>query len=187
MNKKNVNQITLIAIFAGIIVVLQSIATFIRFGSFPISLTLIPIIVAGASFGIKIGSLMGFVFGAVTLIYVVIGADATGFSLFAMNPVAVSLLCLVKGTLAGFFSSLIYSLLSKKDEKLAIILASAIAPITNTGVFCIFLLIFFDSGISILYTSFISINFLIEFLINVILSPGLTGIIVRGRNIYTKY
>ena len=62
---KNTKQITAISMFAGLVVVLQVVATFINFGGFPITLTLIPIIIAGALYGPKIGALMGTVFGVV--------------------------------------------------------------------------------------------------------------------------
>ena len=52
----------------ALVVVLQTAATFIRFGSFPITLTLIPIVVAGALYGVASGALIGTVFGLVVLV-----------------------------------------------------------------------------------------------------------------------
>ena len=45
---KDTKRITSISMFVGLVVVLQIIATFINFGGFPITLTLVPIIVGGA-------------------------------------------------------------------------------------------------------------------------------------------
>ena len=44
--KDKLRRKTVIIVFAAIVAVLQCVATFINFGAFPITLTLIPIIVA---------------------------------------------------------------------------------------------------------------------------------------------
>ena len=62
---KDLRKNTVIAIFGALVAVLQIIATFISFGSFPITLTLIPIIIAGAIYGPGIGALMGLIFGVI--------------------------------------------------------------------------------------------------------------------------
>ena len=58
-------KFAVISIFAAIVIVLQVIATYVNFGGFPITLTLIPIIIAGAVYGPYVGMLMGLVFGVV--------------------------------------------------------------------------------------------------------------------------
>ncbi|MBR3264659.1 MAG: ECF transporter S component [Erysipelotrichaceae bacterium] len=172
-NKKNVA----IAIFAAIIVVLQLVATFINFGSFPITLTLIPIIVAGAIYGPAIGALMGTVFGVIVALMVITGADPSGATMLAIHPVITISVCILKGTLCGLCSALTYKALKNKNEKLAIVLASAVAPIVNTGTLFICLILFFESNFATMVSAFMSINFLIELLTNVLLAPGLLGII----------
>ena len=46
--KNRYSRLTALGMLTALVVVLQTAATFIRFGSFPITLTLIPIVVAGA-------------------------------------------------------------------------------------------------------------------------------------------
>lgn len=179
-NEKTQNLVT-ISMFASIIVVLQVIATFIHFGAFPITLTLVPIIVAGAIYGVKMGSLMGFVFGMVVMIMVVVGADPSGATMLNLHPVVTITVCILKGTLAGFVSALIYDKLKEKNNKLAIILAAAAAPIVNTTTLYITLILFFDSTFAALFSALISVNFIIELLINILLAPSLIRILEKRR------
>ena len=179
MTNKN---ITVISMFAGLVVVLQLIATFINFGSFPITLTLVPIIVAGAMFGVPAGALMGTVFGIVVALMVITGADPTGAAMLAMHPIITVLGCVLKGTFAGAASAAIYKALKSKNQKLAIVLAAAIAPVVNTGTLAIVIILFFGGAFATFITLFITVNFLIELVIDMLLAPGLLGII----NKYSK-
>ena len=65
MEKNKIKLLAEISIFSAIIVILQLLATFINFGSFPITLTLIPIIVGSFVYGPLVGGLLGLVFGIV--------------------------------------------------------------------------------------------------------------------------
>ena len=177
-NKKNV----VIAIFAAIVIVLQLVATFINFGSFPIPLTLIPIIVAGAVFGPGVGALMGTVFGVIVALMVITGADPSGATMLAIHPIITISVCIIKGTLCGFCSALVYKALRGKNEKLAIVLASAVAPIVNTGTLFLCLILFFESTFAAMVSAFMSINFIVELLTNILLAPGLLGIIHSWQN-----
>lgn len=173
-------KIAVISIFAGIIIVLQLLSTYINFGSFPITLTLIPIIVGGATFGPWIGSFLGLVFGIIVSLMVVVGADPSGAIMFAKHPIITVMTCLVKGMLAGLIGSLIYK--KTKNKKIGIIISAIITPITNTFILYLSLLLFFDTNFTVLISAFVSINFLLELAINVIISPGLLNVIVRAQN-----
>ena len=177
-NKKNV----VIAVFAAIVIVLQLVATFINFGSFPITLTLIPIIVAGAVYGPKVGALMGTVFGVIVALMVITGADPSGATMMAIHPVITISVCILKGFLCGWCSALVYKALKPKNEKLAIVVASAVAPIVNTGTLFLCLILFFDASFATMVSAFMSINFIVEFLTNILLAPGLLGIIHSWQN-----
>lgn len=185
MDKQRTKLISEVAIFSAIIVILQILATFINFGAFPITLTLIPIIVGAAVYGPLVGLILGIVFGVIVDIMVVTGADPSGATMLSMHPIITLLTCIVKGALAGLFSGLAYKYLNKINSKTRIIITAAICPITNTLVFCIALILFFDSSIQILIGTFLSINFVIELLINILLAPGLTKLIERNvkRNV----
>ena len=68
---------------------------------------------------------------------------------------------------------MIYHLLKKKSETAAIIAASAVAPIVNTGTLFLCLIIFFGSSFTVMLAALTSLNFIIELLTNVLLAPGL--------------
>lgn len=181
MNNKRIKLISEVAIFSAVIVILQILATFINFGSFPITLTLVPIIVGAAVYGPLVGLILGIVFGVIVDIMVITGADPSGATMLSMHPVITLLTCLVKGGLAGLGSGLVYKYLNKINSKLRIIITAAVCPVINTLVFCISLMLFFDSSIQVLIGMFVSINFVIELVINVLLAPGLTNLIERNK------
>ena len=84
--KNRFSRLAALGMLTALVVVLQTAATFIRFGSFPITLTLIPIVVAGALYGVGSGALIGTVFGLVVLVMVLTGADASGQMMLALHP-----------------------------------------------------------------------------------------------------
>ena len=57
--------LTGVALLTAIVVVLQLLGSFIRFGTFSISLVLVPIVVGAALYGAWAGCWLGFVFGLV--------------------------------------------------------------------------------------------------------------------------
>ena len=175
-------RFAVISIFAAIIIVLQVLATYINFGGFPITLTLIPIIIAGAVFGPYVGMLMGLVFGIVVDVMVITGADPSGAIMLASHPIVTIMTCLIKGALAGYLGAISYKLL--KNKKLAIVIDAIITPVVNTLILYIALILFFDTSFAAMIAAFMSINFIIELLINVIIAPGLLNLINRASNRY---
>ena len=63
-----------LSIFTALVVVLQLVATFVKIGAFPVTLTLVPIVVGAAIYGTKAGAWLGAVFGAVVAIACATGA-----------------------------------------------------------------------------------------------------------------
>ena len=68
MNKQTLRRMVGGGLFAAIIVVLQLIGGGIRFGTFSISLVLVPIVVGTAVYGWQMGGWLGLVFGAAVLL-----------------------------------------------------------------------------------------------------------------------
>ena len=178
---KYTKRITTISMFVGLVVVLQIIATFINFGGFPITLTLVPIIVGGAIYGPKVGAILGTAFGVVVALMVITGADPSGAAMLAAKPLTTVTACILKGTLAGFFSALVYEKMSSKNSLAAILLSSAVAPIVYTGTLAFTIIAFFDGAFITLIALFVTVNFVIELLIDVLLAPGLLRIIDRQK------
>lgn len=179
--KKGFSRLTALAMLTALVVVLQTAATFIRFGSFPITLTLIPIVAAGALYGIGSGAFLGTVFGLVVLVMVLTGADGSGQMMLALHPLITSAACVVKGTLCGTAAAAIYRLLARRNEKAAVILAAAVCPLVNTGVLYLVLVLFFDTPWAAVLSAFMSINFLLELAVNIALAPAVLRIITLRR------
>ncbi|MBQ6569986.1 MAG: ECF transporter S component [Clostridia bacterium] len=199
---KNTQTLTGIAIFTALVIVLQLLGAFIRFGPFSVTLVLIPIVVGAALYGAAAGAWLGFVFGLVVLL----SGDAAPF--LAVNPLGTVLTVLAKGTLAGLAAGLVYKLLEKYQAYLSInvkgeekwgvdfaVVASAItAPVVNTGMFLLFCLVFFmptliewgaDAGFEnvgkFMIVGLVGGNFLFELLFNILLSPVIVRLIQIGK------
>ena len=177
--KNRFSRLTALGMLTALVVVLQTAATFIRFGSFPITLTLIPIVVAGALYGVASGALIGTVFGLVVLVMVLTGADASGQMMLALHPLITSVACVVKGTLCGAASAAVYQLLARRSGKAAVV--AAVCPLVNTGVLYLVLVLFFDTSWAAVLSAFMSVNFLLELAVNIVLAPAVLRIVTMRR------
>ncbi len=186
MNSKsqtNTKSMVLTAILTALVIVLQYLGSFVKFGPFSISLVLVPIVIGAAVCGVKSGAWLGFVFG----VFVLISGDAAPF--LAVNPIGTVLTVLVKGVLAGFISGLVFNFSKKASIYIGAILSALVCPVVNTGVFLIGCFFFFMETVSTwataagfsenvgAYMIFVLVggNFVFELLVNIVLSP----IIVR--------
>ena len=183
---------TALSLFTAIIAVLSVLQNFVRFGPFPITLALAPIIVGAALYGRKAGAYLGGVFGVVTLITGIFGWDGGAVMyLLSQNFLALIFVCIGKGVFAGYCSGLIYELLAKKNDHLGVLAAGIVCPVANTGFFVAGMLVFFTSaleswagGEAMLYYiifGLTGINFLVELAVNLVLSSGITTIINYGK------
>ena len=184
-----------LAIFTAIIVVLQVLCTFVRFGPFSITLALAPIIIGTAMYGKGAGAYLGGVFGAVVLVTGLLGWDGgTVMLLMGINPLGCVLVCLLKGVAAGFFAGLCYELIAKKNDKLGVLISGIVCPVVNTGLFIVGMLVFFFDTLSgwaggqnlLLYiiVGLTGVNFLVELAVNIVLSSGITRIIRAGKKMH---
>ena len=193
-SKDKVRRMTGIAIFTSIVVVLQIVCTFVRFGPFSITLALAPIIIGAALYGVGAGAFLGAVFGAVVLITGLFGWDGgTVMYLMSMNAFATVLICVGKGLAAGWVSGVLYRLIAKKSVNGGAITAGVLCPITNTGLFIVGMMVFFLStleswagGQAIMYYVIFGLtgmNFLVELAVNLLLSAGITRIIRASKHL----
>ena len=187
MNEKT-KKIVGIGIFTAIVVVLQYLGSFIKFGTFSISLVLIPIIVGAALYGIGAGAWLGLAFGVAVLV----SGDAGPF--LAVNVVGTIITVCVKGALAGLASGAVYKLLEKKNSLLATICAGITAPVVNTGIFLVGCTVFFMPTINewaaaagmenagkFMIVGLVGLNFLVELAINLVLSSVIVKLIKIGK------
>lgn len=180
--KPNKVNPALLGMFTAITVVLQLLSYAIKIGTFNLSLVLIPIVLAAVLYGPKYGAILGAVFGVVVTLASAFGLDAGGNVLFQSAPILTTLVCIFKGAFAGLFAGLVATPLKGKNIYLAVVLAAVIAPITNTGLFVLSMFLFFKDtltvwagGADIVYyaiVGLVGINFIIELIINIALSPA---------------
>ena len=180
-------RLTGLALMTAIIVVLQVVASFVKFGPFSITLALAPIIIGAALYGAGAGAWLGAVFGVVVLIACVAGWDQGGNILFTANPLLTAALCIVKGAAAGFVSGLVFRGLSSRSPMGASIIAGIVCPVVNTGIFCVGLAVFFYNTLVawaggsdlIYYIIFVltGVNFVLELAINLVLSTVIVRVV----------
>lgn len=169
-NKKpDIRKLTYLAVFTAIVAVLQFVP--IKIATFELALS-VPVIVIGAALcGIGAGTWLGFVFGAVVLM---LPGTAAFMSFNAFGTV---LTVLVKGIAAGAIAGTVYKLIEKHNRYVAVLVSAVCATFVNTGVFLIGSLIFFEGNLATVIGTFISINFLIELAVNVVLVPTVYRVI----------
>ena len=182
--KANTRMIAGLGLFTAIVVVLQLTGAAIKFGVFSITLTLAPIIIGAALYGIGAGAWLGLAFG----IAVLISGDAGAF--LAVNPAGTVITVLLKGALAGVAAAAVYQAIEGKNKFAAVITAGITAPVVNTGVFLLGCLAFFmptinewaaaagvESAGKFIITGMVGINFLVELAVNLVLSTVIVRII----------
>ena len=187
-NTGKTRKLTGIAIFTAIVIVLQLLGSFIRFGPFSISLVLIPIVVGAAMYGTAAGAWLGFIFGLVVLL----SGDAAAF--LGVNALGTIITVIAKGTLAGLCAGLVFRALEKTNTYVAVIVSAVVCPVVNTGIFLIGCLLFFMETINgwaaaagfasagtYMIVGLVGLNFVFELLVNVVLSPVIVRIIAIGK------
>lgn len=206
MNKRinsRILQMVQLAILTALVILLQTIGSAIKIGPLPLSLVLVPIVMGACLLGPKSGAFLGFVFGLITMIAGILGIDVFSNMLWLANPVWFVILCLLKATMAGFGSGLIYKALEKplhqESKTVQTVIASISAPIINTGIFAAGMLLFFfdtmselpsmfpeyavyENAFQLLFLGLAGINFIGEFIVNLVFSP----LIVRVLDVVKK-
>lgn len=196
-NHENVRRLTGVAILMAVVVVLQLLGSFIRFGTFSISLVLVPIVIGAALYGVGAGAWLGFVFGVAVLL----SGDAAVFLGVTVFGTAVTVLA--KGTLAGLCAGWLYRLTEKKSRTVATAVAAVACPVVNTGVFLLGCLVFFMPTINgwaaawaetlpagthlaanagtYMIVGLVGLNFLVELAVNVVLCPVIVRLIRMAK------
>ncbi len=182
-------KLVLGGLLTALVIVLQLLGSFIRFGPFSISLVLVPIVVGAATCGPLVASFLGLAFGATVLL----SGDAAAF--LAIHAPGTILTVLLKGLLCGAAAALVYLLLHRVNRYVAVIGAAIICPIVNTGIFLIGCRLFFwetvaawgaaagfANAAAYAFLGLAGGNFLFELGFNLLLSP----VIVRLLDIQKK-
>lgn len=185
--REKIMRLTLVALLSALVVVLQLFFSSFRIGPVTLNFTLVPIVMAAAFVGPVGGLLVGLISGITTVVQVFTSGDPFYTMLITVNPAVTAIICLLKTSLAGYLSGVVYNALTKTKatDGLRFVLAGAVCPFVNTGIFCAGMLLFFRNGLYemfggtgsyVFYIVFVllaGINFIAEFAVNIILSPAI--------------
>ena len=188
-----------LSMLVALVVVLQLLGSFIKIGPLPMSFVLVPIVIGACMLGAKSGAFLGGVFGVITMSMGIMGIDVFSFLLWEASPFWFVVVCLAKAIMAGFCSGLVYrglgKLFGEKHVYLKTVLSSVTAPIVNTGIFVVGMLLFFfdtmsglpalfpdafgkyENAIQLVFLGLAGLNFVGEFVVNLVLSPAIVRII----------
>ncbi len=191
--RKQTLRMVQMAILLALVVVFQLIGGFIHIGPTSISLVLLPIAIGAMLLGAYHAATLGFVFGLVVFIQGVMGVDMFTHILFTQHPIITFFTCTVKSTVAGYIGGLLYKLIEKRQRYAATFVCAAVIPIVNTGLFILGALFMSDTlssnfvaeGQSVIYFLVIicaGVNFIAEFLLNLIVAPALHTVYKAVKN-----
>lgn len=187
--KTKTQKVVGMGLFTAIIVALQMLASAIKFGPFSITLVLAPIVIGAALYGIGAGAWLGLTFGVTVLI----SGDAAAF--LTINPIGTVITVIAKGMVAGIVAAVIYKAIEKKNKTVAVVAAGIACPIVNTGIFLIGCYLFFrdwliavfgTTGFATVITGLVSVNFVVELGINMLLASVIVRIIDLGKKQLAK-
>jgi len=182
---KSTQKLVGTALLAALVLMLQFFVV-IPLGAFNITLTLIPIMLGAILYGPAAGAFLGGVFGAAVSWQVITGAAGVmSTEMLNLTPVVTIAVCLLKGILAGLGAGYIRRLTAKlKSNTLSVVLSAIACPIINTGIFVAALFVFyydlmmtyaadnaFSGAVAFVFLGVVGLNFVVEFLINVLLVP----------------
>ena len=188
-SNEKIQKLVMGGILSALVIILQYLGSFIKFGPFSVSLVLIPIVIGAAMCGPIISAWLGLLFGVIVLAT----GDASVF--LAINAPGTVATVLLKGALAGLFAGIVYKLLSKVNTYFAVVISAIVCPFVNTGIFLLGCRLFFyetvaswgaDAGYldttAYMFLGLVGANFLFEIAFNIVLSP----IVVRLLKIKIK-
>ncbi len=184
MHNTKVKRMVGIALMSAIVVVLQLLGQFIKFGPVSISLVLVPIVVGAAMYGPAAGAVLGGVFSIVVLLQ----PDTAFF--YGISVFGTVVTVFVKGIAAGWLSGLIFRGLSKGSTLVGVIGAAVACPVINTGLFAVGCRLFFwealaqvggGNAVAYLFTVMIGFNFLAELAANAVCAPVIVRILHAGK------
>ena len=189
MSREKTRRLVGTAIFTVLIVILQLLGAFIRFGPFSISLVAMPIVIGSAVYGVGAGAWLGLVFGAAVLL----SGDASAFLVF--SPLGTVITVLIKGVCCGLAAGAVYVLFEKKSATAAAVISSIVCPVVNTGVFLLGCLVFFmpllrewsmnmgfgENTGAYMILGLVGGNFLAELVLDILLCPIILRLIRYGK------
>lgn len=173
-------NVTTLAVLLALVIVLQAFGGSFTIGVVTLNFTLIPIVLGAMMLGAYAGAFLGFASGVVVLIQVIIATERFYNIIWTYSPVVTTLICLVKTTVAGYVSGILFRVIPNK--RIGVFVASGIVPIINTGLFILGCMAMWDTvamesgGTNVfmyILVSLVTFNFFVEFAVNLLVAPAL--------------
>ncbi|MBR5202183.1 MAG: ECF transporter S component [Clostridia bacterium] len=163
---------------------------YLQIGVVKMTFIMIPVAVGAITLGEKVGAFLGLVFGITSFVQC-FGLDLFGTTLLGINPVYTFIMCIVPRVLMGYLCGVIYKLMARKKKKLALVLASFLAPVLNTVFFMSCLMLFFGSSDYIMgirngaellpfLVAFVGLNGVMEVVTTTIIAPPVASAIKKA-------
>ena len=184
-----------IALLAAIEVVLTLL--YIPIGTINLNFGLVPIVIAAVCLSPISGALIGAVSGIVTMIQVLTTTGSVFYvCLVTTNPVAASILCVVKTATAGLLAGLVYRIIRKKSKTIGSIVASVLCPTVNTAIFALGMLTIFGDALmahpeistwttggllALVFIVLIGVNYFVELASTVVIGPVLSKALWKSK------
>ncbi len=200
MKKENffsAKRITGLAVLLALVIVLQAVGGSVAIGAVTLNFTLIPIVLGAILYGALAGAILGFACGVVVWIQVIMGLSPFYTIIWTETPFMATLTCIVKTVVAGYVCGIVYKWLSKKNDYLALFVASGVVPVINTALFIVGCLLMNDSisafqaqigdtSVNILVfilVGLVTFNFFIELALNMVATPAIRTVlgVVTGK------
>ncbi len=195
-------RLVVLSLLASLIIILQLTSSFlVKLGLFSISLVLIPITVGGILYGIGAGALLGGIFGLICFIAGIMGIDGGTLTMIQYNVWFTALIAIGKGIFAGAASAAVYKLfifITKNKQTMSAVFASIATPVVNTGLYLIGMVFLFKnyligqlgvsdnvtgSSLILVVIGIIWVNFIIEFILNVVICPIISSSLLKNGKI----
>lgn len=177
-------NVTYLAVLLSLVILFQTFSGFMRIGNASFNLSLVPIVLGGILLGVWAGALLGFTFAVVVLLTLL--GDPMSLAIMSAHPVFFVFSCLFRGVVTGIVPALLFKPIAKKNKYAATFVAAATAPVVNTGIFILSMLVMSGTlmdvmgdvvagmqPIYVIVVLIVSFNFFIELAINLILSPAI--------------
>lgn len=182
----NTKTIVVTGLLLALEIIFQLIGNYLQIGIANINISLVPVVIAGIIGGPISAAILGFFNGIMALL-----SPSTIAFFMPVSPAGTVLVCLLKCTLAGVFSSLAYHWLRKRiSAHGATPIAAALVPIINTGLFMLGCFIFFGNilfaegrdimgAFGFVIVGMIGWNFVIELPTTIVLSTVTNEILLK--------
>ncbi len=205
-NFEKTKRLVLAAVIVAIIILMGFTPIgYIKTPTIEVTFLMIPVVIGAAILGKEWGAIFGLVFG-LTSFFQCFGYSPFGTALFAINPVATFIMCLVPRILMGFLAGVIYEAIYKIDKTkiISFIVTSISGAALNTLFFTLGFILFFrnadltasfgmnlaDMRIMDVIGLLITFNAVLEVVIcgvvGTALSKVISHLIIKNRTIFGK-